>query len=235
MSVFRFKRFSVINEASPMKVGTDGVILGAAVPLGGAEKSILDVGTGTGVVALMLAQRTEGTSCRITGIDIDEAASREAEENFRNSPWSDKLEARCVALGDFTPEGSIDLIVSNPPFFDSSLLNHDSRRSEARHSVTLSYRELLCFAAEHLSKRGHISMILPSDTRASLCREARSRSLYPETILNIRSTERKAPSRIVADFSRRRGEAVESELTIHNGSVYSSRYLELMKNFYLFA
>jgi len=233
MSEFRFKQFSVKNDDSPMKVGTDGVLLGAATTVTGDEKQILDIGTGTGVIALMLAQRTE--SAQITGIDIDLAAYLEAKLNFEHSPWKDRLTAIHSSLNALNADSTLfDLIVSNPPYFDDSLKNPDARRSEARHSVSLSYKELLLFASAHLKENGRLAMILPADVRGSLLREGRSRSMFANRILNIQTTARKVPSRIIVEFSRLRPEQIKEEnLVIHDRNQYSKEYRELTEDFYL--
>lgn len=233
MGEFRFKRFSVRNEDSAMKVNTDGVLLGAAATLGGPD--VLDIGTGTGTIALILAQRMEESGhgdFRITGIDIDAPSAREASANFNSSPWAGKITAECVPLQDFHPEGGFDLIVSNPPYYDNSLLNPDFRDSRARHSMSLSYREVLAFAAEKLKEDGTVSLVLPSDCEKALLREARSRGLHPSAILRIRTTPRKAPSRIVAEFSRLRVDTKEKALTIQDGGAFTEDYIALTGAFY---
>lgn len=152
MSVFRFKQFSVKNEKSAMKVGTDGVLLGSVMTITGFENRMLDVGTGTGLIALMAAQRN--TQAEITAIDIDEASAREAAYNFAKSPFSERLTALCTSLSHFSPENSFDLIFSNPPYYDTSLLNPKPRQAAARHTETLSYKDLCAFAAEYLTRAG---------------------------------------------------------------------------------
>ncbi len=152
MSVFRFKQFSVKNEKSAMKVGTDGVLLGSAMTITGFEKRMLDVGTGTGLIALMAAQRN--AQAEITAVDIDEASAREAAYNFAKSPFSERLTALCTPLSRFSPENSFNLIFSNPPYYDTSLLNPKPRQAAARHTETLFYRDLCAFAAEYLTRAG---------------------------------------------------------------------------------
>ena len=140
MSVFRFKKFEVRNEKSAMKVNTDGVLLGIAAPVNSSDSNILDIGTGTGTIALILAQRLHDT-CGITdnvsiaGIDIDAPAAEEAGINFSNSPWADSLTAKNISLEDFSAETGdrkFDLIVSNPPYYDASLTNPDARKIDMR-------------------------------------------------------------------------------------------------------
>ena len=147
MSVFHFKKFDVRNDKSAMKVNTDGVLLGAVAPLKPTDRQILDIGTGTGTIALMLAQRLSQdageipSGAMITGIDIDNDAAAEAGENFRESPWDGILAALHTPLSEYNPDRKFDLIVSNPPYYDASLTNPDARKAAARHTADgLSYR-----------------------------------------------------------------------------------------------
>ena len=294
-SIFRFKRFSVVNEYSAMKVNTDGVLLGAIMAILPEDRKFLDIGTGTGTIALMAAQRVLGipdqvgddgvvteddgvivrndsvrvgddgvvVGDEITGvvvidaIDIDEPSATEAAVNFRNSPWSDILRAHHASLEDFaaliaepcapagpdTGESSsdscpgYDLIFSNPPYFDNALQAPEERRNNARHTSTgLSYREILDFAADHLTSTGRVAMVLPADTEHDLTRHARMCGLHLHKITRIRTVPRKAPSRIVAEFSRQRTDAPQDTiLTIQDSGEYTSEYLGLMHEFYLFA
>lgn len=255
MSVFRFKRFEVVNDRSAMKVNTDGVLLGASMTISYNDRRLLDVGTGTGTIALMAAQRVsqrdtlpDDGDLSITAIDIDQISVEEASANFMNSPWSEIIDARHISLDGFAAEienverksgmsTRFDLIFSNPPYFDESLLAPDQRRSNARHTSTgLSYRELLDFAAKYLSEDGHISMVLPADTESSLTRHARMNGLHLFRILRVRTVPRKSPTRIIAEFSRHRCETPEDKvLTIQNEGKYSEEYLSLTHDFYLFA
>lgn len=248
MSVFHFKRFDVVNEASAMKVNTDGVLLGAAVTLSACDCHVLDAGTGTGTIALMLAQRYSAMNVseglEITGIDIDVPSASEASANFAASPWAGVLRAEHCALSGFRPAGKLDLVVSNPPFFEDSLLPPEKRRGMARHtaSATMSYIELVDFSREYLSDSGRLSMILPADRESGVVRYAASCGFRPFRILRIRTTPQKAPSRVVTEFSRTAGELVTEELTIQdiqhfpeNKNGYTPEYLTLMHDFYLFA
>ena len=234
MSVFRFRQFSVKNEAAAMKVGTDGVLLGAAAGISGGERRILDVGTGTGLIALMLAQRCP--CAEITAIDIDSGAAAEATGNFAISPWADRLGAECTALSAFKPASKFDLIISNPPYYDLSLRNPDRRAALARHSESLSYRELCDFASEHLSPEGRLSMILPAAVGRDLLRAAVSFGLYPLRIIKIRTVPTKPVSRIIAEFSPAgsgsQAEEEELVLLLRDGSK-SPEYEALTKEFYL--
>ena len=247
MGVFRFKRFEVVNERSAMKVNTDGVLLGAAMTIKPSDRRLLDIGTGTGTIALMAAQRfldfarNDSRDFVINAIDIDAISAEEAAINFSNSPWAEHLQAHRASLDEYAAslgeDETFDLIFSNPPYFDDSLNAPEQRRNNARHTSTgLSYREILDFAAGSLSDHGRVAMVLPSDVEAPLCRHARMNGLHLFRILRIRTVERKQPSRIIAEFSRTRCESPEDEiLTIQKEGRYSHEYLALTHGFYLFA
>lgn len=242
MGVFRFKRFDVVNERSAMKVNTDGVLLGAAMTVKETDRRLLDIGTGTGTIALMAAQRLSDLTSEygnIMAIDVDEPSFCEAEANFRHSPWSDALNVCHCSLAELAAahKGEFDLIFSNPPYFDESLQAPQERRNNARHTTTgLSYREILEFAAVYLTSDGRVSLVLPADQEQSLTRYARMCGLYPFRILRVRSIPRKSPSRIIAEFSRHRtGVCREELLTIQNEGKYTEEYLSLTHDFYLFA
>ena len=232
MSLFRFKEFELSNERAAMKLGTDSVLLGACVDVDGV-KSVLDVGTGTGVVALMIAQRTDESSRPlIEAIDIDLPSVEEAKENFENSPWADRLRVFHSALQDY-PLKEYELIVSNPPYFDNSLLNPDSRKSGARHTFSLSYIDILDYARQSLSPQGRLALILPAEEEKRLTRAAVSYSLYPRSILRLRTVERKSPKRIVIEFSKIRTETMISELTMSQDGEYTPEYRKLVEAFLL--
>lgn len=238
---FRFKRFSVKNEASGLKVGTDAVVLGAVGSIahlaGASAPRVLDIGTGTGVIALMFAQRLtdsigESLHPSILGIDIDACASAEAAENFHASPWKDCLQARNVALQQL-PESEWELIVSNPPFFENSLKAPDAQRSAARHTDCLSYREIVVYASHCLAPDGLLELILPSQDEIPLQRYAASFGLYLQRLVEIRATEKKAAKRIVAELGRKRVPTIRESLVLMSDGNRSARFNELTADFYL--
>ena len=241
MSVFRFKKFEVRNDLAAQKVGTDAVLLGAAMTLPDkAGAQLLDVGTGTGVIALMAAQRLAGGGqpFNITAIDIDPAAVSEASANFAASPWAPSMQAEAISLEDLAQrEGLLDAIFSNPPFFHDSLKAPDARRSAARHTDTLSYREICAFASAHLAPDGILSLILPAEDETPLLRYAASFGLKAFRVLRIRTGTRKAPKRIIAEFrcalNKMDDDCRCEELVLMDGPQRSAAYSELTADFYL--
>lgn len=235
-----------------MKVNTDGVLLGAVVPVCGADCRVLDIGTGTGVIALMLAQRltadTEQASrmqpLRILGIDIDPDAAAEAAENFASSEWAEALTSEEISLERlevrlaWTASEAFDIIVSNPPYYDSSLTNPDGKKAVARHTNlpqgSLSYREVMEFAARHLSATGRFSVVLPSDQEFAALRYARMCGLHLSHLLRVRTVERKQPKRFIATFVTAPCECRTQMLTIMEKGKYTDEYISLVKDFYLF-
>ncbi len=228
-----------------MKVGTDAVLIGAAVTLRGNDRSILDAGTGTGTIALMIAQRLSdmGADFRITGIDIDAPSAAEAALNAAASPWTENIDIQHISLQEC--DGIFDLIVSNPPFYDSTLPNPDGRRNTARHTAeedcenrgdaAMSYRTLMEFAKGHLAPGGRLSMVLPTDRKADVLRYGRMCGLHPFRILRIRTVERKAPLRMVIELAAERCEPIIGELVMQENGRYTQEYTDLVKDFYLWA
>lgn len=235
-----------------MKVNTDGVLLGAVAPVCDADCRVLDIGTGTGVIALMLAQRltadTEQASrmrpLRILGIDIDPDAAAEAADNFASSEWAEALTSEEISLESLevrlegTASEVFDIIVSNPPYYDSSLTNPDGKKAVARHTDlpqgSLSYREVMEFAARHLSETGRLSVVLPSDQEFAAIRYARMCGLHLSHLLRVRTVERKQPKRFIATFVTAPCECRTKMLTIMEKGKYTDEYISLVKDFYLF-
>lgn len=220
------------NERSALKIGTDAIVLGSAMTILPSDSSVLDIGTGTGVIALMAAQRCPNAA--IEAIDIDADSAAEAAGNFAASPWPSRLCARHTALREYTPSGRFDLIFSNPPYFESSLKNPDGRSATARHTDSLSYREICAFASENLNDEGRLSLILPVESERTLLRLAAGFGLYPFRLLRVQTTPKKQASRLVAEFSKKRQALQEQSLVLmdSDGS-RSAEFSNLTKDFYL--
>lgn len=223
-----------------MKVGTDGVLLGciAACPTEGQNpKRILDIGSGTGLIALMMAQRFP--SARVTGVEVDAEAAAQARDNVSASPFADRVE---VIEGDVRalPADSYDIIVSNPPYFAGDLTCPDDRRTTARHAVDFGHDELMACVARLLSPKGRAAVILPIELADRLCDYAAANGLAQVARCVISSNERKPPKRAVCQFEWKSNFAdgsmpfCETKLLLLNpdGSM-TKEYTELTRDFYL--
>lgn len=229
--VFRFKRFAVVNDRTAMKVGTDGVLLGAWCPVDGARR-VLDVGTGCGVIALMVAQRNPVAI--IDGIDIDLGAVEEAAHNFAASPWGDRLKAHDMDFNDMVDKHAYDLIVSNPPYFIDSLLPTDSKRTLARHTRTLTYRQLIEGAARLLTDDGTLALITPTDAEEQIIEAATFASLPVRHVTRVIPVEDGEAKRTMWELSRRARPYLEDTITIaHANGDFTQEYITLTRDFYL--
>lgn len=200
--MFRFKYFNVSQEFCAMKVGTDGVLLGAWAEGG---RKILDIGTGTGLLSLMLAQRFP--QAQITAIDIDSGACRQAQINIQESPFSKQVEVFEKSIQNYTQEAvsanqSFDCIVCNPPYFVNSLKAPDAQRSTARHTDTLPHRQLLQCVERLLSEQGTFSCILPTELADGFLGEAAITGLSPTRRTDIKTTPSKPPKRTLLELRR---------------------------------
>ncbi len=230
-SYFQFKQFKINQDRCAMKVGTDGVLLGAWADVASA-RSILDIGTGTGLLSLMVAQRSKA---EITAIEIDQDASLQAEENVDGSPWKERIKVINCSLQEFQGETSFDHIISNPPYFNQSLKSERENRSLARHTDTLSYEELLYGAAQLLNKEGKFSVILPYNEKENFFRIAESHQLYPKRIVTIYPTPSSTPKRFMAELIFNQEECINSNLIIEatGRHQYSEEYKRLTEEYYL--
>ena len=234
---FKFKRFTVFHDESAMKVGTDGTLIGAWASLEGV-KTVLDVGCGCGLIALMIAQRSSASA--VLGIDIDEASVRQAARNVAASPWADRVSIECRDIRDLTIDdfGRFDLVVTNPPFYEEDVACPDLSRNSARHTDCLSFEELVEAAARLLSEKGTLSLVLPTKSKSRFVGVAASRGLYLSRITSVITKRGKQPKRTLMEFKRTLTDAVEGDLYIYNKGIYnkgmfSEEYVCLMKDFYL--
>lgn len=241
---FRFRQFYINDERCAMKVGTDGVLLGAWA--GRFQENqplrILDIGTGSGLIALMLAERFPNAI--ITAIDIDNEAVEQALENFANSPWSNRLSAHSISLQEFSRihldasyshSALYDLIVCNPPFFANSLRNPNPQRALARHTDSLPYESLLSDAASLLAREGTLALIYPAETMTQVIEQAMRYNLYPMRLSHIFSKKGKPERRTLCEFSHNKS-ACFDEQTLYledDSSNRSEQYKTLTDEFYL--
>ena len=228
---FAFKQFTVRHDRCAMKVGTDGVLLGAWTDLSHSRR-ILDIGTGTGLIALMLAQRC--MDARITAIDLDSAAVEQAQENIQASPWKDRTEALQQDICTYHPNGTFDTIVSNPPYFIDSLKCPDGQRSTARHTDTLDADRLIGKVSELLTSDGQFSIILPAEQTEDLIRVASEKGLHPSRQTWVITRPGLSPKRILMEFRKTPVTLQPDELVIElERHVYSEEYIALTQEFYL--
>ena len=229
--LFRFKQFTIQHQRSSMKVGTDAVLLGAWCELDGARR-VLDVGTGCGVIALMVAQRT--TEADIWAIDIDSASVDEARENFLHSPWSNRLQARQEDFNNLTDADGFDLIVTNPPYYNEDVLPPDAVRSAARHTHALSFDQLMRGAARLLKSDGSIALITPVEARDAVTSAATFAGLNLSRLTTVHSSEGKPPKRLLWQWCKQRCTIQRDTLTLHQkGGNLTPQYVELCQDFYL--
>jgi len=235
MSIFQFKQFSVNQDQTAMKIGTDGVLLGAWTPIDNNPKSVLDIGTGTGIIALMLAQRS--TAEQIDALEIDESAYEQAVENFEGSPWGDRLFCFHAGLDEFVddPEDEYDLIVSNPPFFSEDYRSANEQRDLARFQEAMPFEELVEAADLLLSENGIFSVIIPfneEDRFIELCAEV---ELFPIKVTRVKGTQNTKIVRSLLAFKRYELSVLTAdELVIEiSRHEYTPEYISLTKDFYL--
>jgi tRNA1Val (adenine37-N6)-methyltransferase len=235
MSKFQFKQFAVEQDRCAMKIGTDGVLLGAWTPITNNPFSVLDIGTGTGIIALMLAQRSNAE--QIDALEIDEEAYEQSVENFENSPWSDRLFCFHAGLDEFVdePEDEYDLIVSNPPFYSEDYKTENKQRDLARFQDAMPFEDLVEAADLLLSENGVFSVIIPFKEEDRFLAIAKEYELYPTKITRVKGTATSEIKRSLLAFSRKEtiGFPID-ELTIETARhIYTPEYFELTKEFYL--
>lgn len=237
MDGFTFKQFEIQQDRCAMKVGTDGVLLGAWAEGG---QRILDIGSGTGLISLMMAQRFP--EAQVWGIDIDPDACMQARENVAASPFADRVGIACCALQDFSKleaakaDGMLfDAIVSNPPFFVNGLKNPDSKRAMARHSDSLPFPVLMKGVRRWLSDEGVFSAIVPADVLESFVSEAYCSGLSLVRQCGVKTVERKQPKRYLVAFSKRRAGMMDkcTEIMTDSEGNRSEWYAKITEEFYL--
>lgn len=214
-----------------MKVGTDGVLLGAWCDVAGVHR-VLDVGTGCGLIALMIAQRNQDAV--ISAIDIDQDAVDEAKTNISNSPWSNRVEAQCLDFNDYIAQEPFDLIVSNPPFFTEDVMAPDKSRNLARHSVTLTLEQLIIKSKLMLADGGTLAIITPVEQELHIRTCVVKASMSIKRLARVLPVEGAAPKRLLWELVKSPAETVEEQITIrHADASYTQQYIDLTSDFYL--
>lgn len=229
MKPFIFKQFAIQQSKNVFRVGTDGVLLGALASSGHAC-DVLEIGTGTGLVSLMLAQRN--TDANFFGIDINKEAADLTKINFENSPFSSRLKNAHQDFKEFETHEKFDLIVSNPPYFEAS----DSEKDKiARQTVELNFRQLIVKSSQILSERGVLSVIIPAEAGSDFTAIADENRMFLKRKINIKGIENSKIKRLILEFSLSKKDFIESEFTIEKSPrQYSDQYLELTKEFHVF-
>ncbi len=236
---FQFKQFTICQDQCAMKVGTDGILLGAWVMLP-ENAQILDIGTGTGLIALMLAQRSQTSlhpsKTKIDAVEIDEQAYQQATNNIQKSPWGDRLQTHHGDIQNFatTCSQQYDLIISNPPFFENAYKASQASRTLARHSDSLLQTNILQIAKQLLKSDGHLAVIYPTDLAYSFLNKSRNFGLWCDRQVNIKPTPQGSIKRIALEFSKTQFSLQETMLTIEESKhIYTEDYIALVKDFYL--
>ena len=233
MSIFRFRRFDVDDCGCGQKICSDSVLFGAwffrAFP---DARSVMDVGTGSGVLALLAADLIPHAT--VEAVEIDETAYEVACNNFQNSPFKNRLRAYLADVTSLDCNNTYDLIVCNPPFFAAGIKAEDARRAIARHEGNLNAASMARFAALHLCHDGHLGLITPADREQDVIFDAEMAGLTPARILRVSSSVRKPHSRILWDFVRRTDRLSDKSLSIRDShGQYSPEYLALVEDIYL--
>lgn len=230
---FQFRQFVVHQDRCAMKVGTDGTLLGAWADVPEEAVRLLDVGTGTGLIALMLAQRFPGAS--VTAIDIDPSAVEQASENVAASPFASRIEVMAADICQFDTLQHFDAIVCNPPFFENALHCPDAQRAIARHTTQMTYWALMHAARRLLTEAGRLSVIIPDNFRSRMASEAALQGLFLTRQFAVRTTPQKLPRRYLLEFRKTPVDVVVRadvvlETKPHERSTW---YQSIMQDFYI--
>lgn len=231
---FKFKQFTLEQDKCAMKVGTDALLLGSWTTVEKHQNFILDIGAGTGILALMMAQRSEAPL--IDALEIDDRAYEQCVANFENSPWNDRLFCYHASLETFTKEidEQYDLIISNPPFYAGDYKSNDAQRNLARSESLLPFRHLIESASKLLAENGIFSVVIPYSEETNFIALAAKVRLYPKHILRVQGTPSSSVKRSCVEFSFQKSETLLDELIIETSRhQYTQDYINLTKDFYL--
>ncbi len=217
-----------------MKVGTDAILLGAWASLDAQPESILDIGSGTGILALQMARRSQ--AIQIDAVEIDHDAYEQCVENFENSPWSDRLFCYHASIQEFVSEidEAYDLIISNPPYFSEDIKTNDDARNKARFTDALPFDHLLICAAHLLTPEGSFQLILPKSEEEAFIELAATIGLHPKRICHVKGTQKAEIKRILLELTRKKEPVTVSELIIETERhKYTPEFVALTREFYL--
>lgn len=231
---FQFKQFTIEQDRCAMQIGTDGVLLGAWVSIENNPFSILDIGAGTGVIALQLAQRSDAEM--IDALEVDDNAYEQCVDNFENSPWGDRLFCYHASLGEFIEEieDKYHLIVSNPPFYSEDYKTSDESRDLARFNDSLPFDELIFSASQLLSEEGIFAVVIPRKEEEGFLKLAEQENLFPNRICRVKGNETSQEKRSLIAFSFEKSTPKIENLTIETSRhKYTEEYISLVNEFYL--
>jgi tRNA1Val (adenine37-N6)-methyltransferase len=230
---FRCKHFSIDDSLSSLKIGTDAMLLGAWADISSENRTVLDIGTGCGIIALMIAQRYNHT--QIHGIDIHEGSIENAISNGKNSSWTERLSFDVKDLNNYSE--NFDIIISNPPFFENSTKNQQENISNARHTDSLSFREIFDYASKYLSKEGQLFLVLPFENGINAINYAQNKELFLNKQCFISPFAETPPNRILLEFRKSKESLTITEKfsirTNRKDNQYTKEYSELLKDFLL--
>jgi tRNA1Val (adenine37-N6)-methyltransferase len=232
---FRFKQFTIQQEYAAMKVGTDGVLLGAWASVPGPGSRVLDVGTGTGLIALMIAQRAKDVW--VDALEIDPSSAEQAKENFQNSPWMDRLNCMDASFQDYASQcnDQYEQIICNPPFFSASSKTQSKEKNLARHDDSLSLSDLFRGCVSLMKESTTISLILPVHREAQAFDLISEHQMHCKRLTRVMPAPGKAIIRVLLEFSFAPGKCIEENLTIETETrhMYTEKYKSLVDAFYL--
>jgi len=232
---FRFKQFTIQQEHAAMKVGTDGVLLGAWSSVPGPSGRVLDVGTGTGLIALMIAQRTRDVW--VDALEIDPSSAKQAKENFQNSPWMERLNCMDASFQDYVSQcnDSYDQIICNPPFFSASSKTQSKEKNLARHDDSLSLMDIFRGCVSLMKESAIVSLILPVHREAQALELIGEHQMHCKRLTRVMPAPGKSIKRVLLECSFIPGKCKEDDLIIETGTrhVYTDKYKNLVDAFYL--
>jgi tRNA1Val (adenine37-N6)-methyltransferase len=232
---FQFKQFTIHQEHCAMKVCTDACLFGAWIAEKARDqkakvKNVLDIGTGTGLLSLMLAQQTDA---RIDAVEIDEQAAAQAADNMETSPWKERLQVINGDVRQLHLGRKYDLIISNPPFFENNLKSPDGKRNLALHSESLSLEDLMQVVQKELAEEGSFTILLPYERKDNCIASAAAVGLYPEEIIAVKQSELHGYFRVMLWFNREKQTPITTIIDIREGNDYSAAFVRLLKDYYL--
>lgn len=232
MSIFHFKKFSIKQDKTAMKVGTDSILLGAWLKMEDQYNEILDIGTGTGLLALMMAQKKP--DARITALEIDKEAFNQAKHNVSDSKWREQINLVLTDAKYWESEIKFDLIIANPPYFDKSILSKNENRQKARHQSYLSTKDLIEIWAKHGKYNSDLACVLPTNESLKIIQSVFQKEYFIKHYTKVKSFKNQPEKRALILLSKEKSTRKDSEIHIYTSQgEYSKDYIRMTKDFYL--